>query len=116
MAVDKRMEESARTQTEFANALRDEVRKTIASFGEGLKADVKTLTDAIELRDRGIQLLEMANSERDPLRQQELLTFLVVGGGFTGVELAGEGSHGGQPVPDAGNGVGSRSDKDFARW
>ena len=46
VAVDKRMEESARTQTEFANALRDEVRKTIASFGEGLKTDVKTLTDA----------------------------------------------------------------------
>jgi DNA recombination protein RmuC len=46
VAVDKRMEESARTQTEFANALRDEVRKTIASFGEGLKTDVKTLNDA----------------------------------------------------------------------
>ncbi|MBL8782834.1 MAG: DNA recombination protein RmuC [Alphaproteobacteria bacterium] len=46
VAVDKRMEEAARTQTEFANALRDEVRKTIASFGEGLKTDVKTLTDA----------------------------------------------------------------------
>lgn len=44
-STDKRLEEFARTQAEFANALREEVRKTIASFGEGLKADVKTLTD-----------------------------------------------------------------------
>ena len=45
-SVDKRLEEFARTHAEFANALRDEVRKTIAGFGDGLKADVKTLTDA----------------------------------------------------------------------
>src|SRR5262245_25743546 len=45
-STDKRLEEFARTQTEFANALREEVRKTIAGFGEGLKSDVKTLTDA----------------------------------------------------------------------
>jgi len=52
--------------------------------------EMKTLIHAIGLRDRGIQLLEMANSERDPERRRALLTFLVVGGGFTGVELAGE--------------------------
>ena len=52
--------------------------------------EMKTLTDAIELRDRGIQFLEMADSEPSAARRRELLTFLVVGGGFTGVELAGE--------------------------
>lgn len=45
-SVDKRFEEFARTHAEFANALREEVRKTIAAFGEGLKTDVKTLADA----------------------------------------------------------------------
>ena len=45
-AVDKRFEEFARTHAEFANALRDEVRKTINTFGETLKSDVKTLADA----------------------------------------------------------------------
>jgi len=52
--------------------------------------EMKTIADAIELRDRGIQFLEMANSEPSAARRRELLTFLVVGGGFTGVELAGE--------------------------
>jgi DNA recombination protein RmuC len=46
LSTDKRLEEFARTNAEFANALREEVRKTIAGFGEGLKADVKILTDA----------------------------------------------------------------------
>jgi DNA recombination protein RmuC len=45
-SVDKRFEEFVRTHAEFANALRDELRKTIASFGEGLKTDVKALADA----------------------------------------------------------------------
>jgi DNA recombination protein RmuC len=45
-SVDKRFEEFARTQAEFANALRDEVRRTINTFGEGLKVDVKSLADA----------------------------------------------------------------------
>jgi DNA recombination protein RmuC len=45
-AVDKRFEEFVRTHAEFATALRDELRKTIASFGEGLKTDVKALADA----------------------------------------------------------------------
>ncbi|MBL9096136.1 MAG: DNA recombination protein RmuC, partial [Alphaproteobacteria bacterium] len=45
-SVDKRFEEFARTHAEFANALRDEVRRTINTFGEGLKTDVKALADA----------------------------------------------------------------------
>lgn len=46
VSVDKKLEEFARTHADFANALREEVRKTIAAFGEGLKVDVKALAEA----------------------------------------------------------------------
>ncbi|RYG36877.1 NAD(P)/FAD-dependent oxidoreductase [bacterium] len=52
--------------------------------------EMKSLTDAIEHRDRGIRLLELANTLTDPVERKKLLTFVVVGGGYTGVELAGE--------------------------
>jgi NADH dehydrogenase len=52
--------------------------------------ELKTMGDAIALRDRAIQLLEQADATRDPVLKKELLTFVVVGGSFTGVELAGE--------------------------
>lgn len=45
-SVDKKLEEFARTHVEFADRLRTEVRQTIASFGETLKGDVKTLAEA----------------------------------------------------------------------
>ncbi len=45
-SVDKRFEEFVRTHAEFATALRDELRRTMTTFGEGLKTDVKTLADA----------------------------------------------------------------------
>jgi NADH dehydrogenase len=50
----------------------------------------KTLGDAIYLRNWAIELLEMAAVEKDPALRAELLTFVVGGGGFTGVEVAGE--------------------------
>lgn len=50
----------------------------------------KTLGDAIRLRNRVIALLEMAEIEQDPAARVELLTLVVAGGGFTGVEVAGE--------------------------
>lgn len=50
----------------------------------------KTLADAIRLRNRVIALLEVAEIETDPAARAELLTILVAGGGFTGVEIAGE--------------------------
>ncbi|RYG46064.1 NAD(P)/FAD-dependent oxidoreductase [bacterium] len=52
--------------------------------------EMKSLNDAIEHRDRGIRMLELANTLTDPLERKRLLTFVVVGGGYTGVELAGE--------------------------
>ena len=54
-SVDKRFEEFARTQAEFANALREEVRKTINTFGEGLKSDVKTLADASSVTQEALR-------------------------------------------------------------
>ena len=51
--------------------------------------DFKTLPDAIRIRNRVIDMFERADRESDPRRRQELLTFVIVGGGFAGVELAG---------------------------
>ncbi|HEX8917454.1 MAG TPA: NAD(P)/FAD-dependent oxidoreductase [Chloroflexota bacterium] len=50
----------------------------------------KTLGDAILLRNRAIEMLEIAEIERDPTAREEILTVVVAGGGFSGVELAGE--------------------------
>ncbi len=51
---------------------------------------LKTLEDADALRNHLIWLLELADTVDDPLRRRQLLTLVVVGGGFTGVETAGE--------------------------
>ncbi len=50
---------------------------------------LKTLGDALALRNRVIQQLERAEAEPDPERRKHLLSFAIVGGGFTGIELAG---------------------------
>jgi NADH:quinone reductase (non-electrogenic) len=50
---------------------------------------LKTLDDALEMRRRVLLAFEAAERETDPLRQRRLLTFVIVGGGPTGVELAG---------------------------
>ncbi len=50
----------------------------------------KTLADAIFLRNRTIDLFELADQEDDPARRAELLSFIVVGAGLVGVELLGE--------------------------
>ena len=50
---------------------------------------LKTLEDALAIRRRILVAFEEAERETDPARQQRLLTFLLVGGGPTGVELAG---------------------------
>jgi len=54
-------------------------------FAPGLK----TLEDALEIRRRILYAFELAEREPDEMRRRELLTFVVVGGGPTGVELAG---------------------------
>src|SRR3972149_7226285 len=50
---------------------------------------LKTLDDALEMRRRVLLAFEAAERERDPERQRRLLTFVIIGGGPTGVELAG---------------------------
>jgi NADH dehydrogenase len=50
---------------------------------------LKSLEDAIDIRGRILLSFEMAEREHDAIARQKLLTFVVVGGGPTGVELAG---------------------------
>jgi NADH dehydrogenase len=49
----------------------------------------KTLLDAIAIRNRVIDIFERADREQDLARRRELLAFVIAGGGFAGVELAG---------------------------
>jgi len=56
-----------------------------APFAPGLK----TLDDALEIRRRVLIAFERAESETDAARRAAWLTFVVIGGGATGVELAG---------------------------
>jgi NADH dehydrogenase len=50
---------------------------------------LKTLDDALNIRRRVLLAFEAAEMESDPAVQRRLLTFIIVGGGPTGVELAG---------------------------
>jgi NADH dehydrogenase len=50
---------------------------------------LKTLEDALAIRRRILVAFERAERETDPARQRRLMTFVMVGGGPTGVELAG---------------------------
>jgi NADH:ubiquinone reductase (H+-translocating) len=50
---------------------------------------LKTVEDALEMRRRIFSAFEAAEQEPDPDRRKALMTFVVVGGGPTGVELAG---------------------------
>jgi len=56
-----------------------------AKFAPGLKS----LEDACEIRRRFLLTFEQAEREPDPEARRALLTYVVVGGGATGVELAG---------------------------
>jgi len=50
---------------------------------------LKTLDDALEIRRRILMAFERAEREPDPAKRAAWLTFVVIGGGPTGVELAG---------------------------
>ena len=50
---------------------------------------LKTLEDATTIRRRILTAFEMAERESDPQRRAEYLTFVIIGGGPTGVEVAG---------------------------
>ena len=51
---------------------------------------MKTLNDAVMLRNRIIDMLEQAENETNPILRKSFLNFVVVGGGFAGIETAGE--------------------------
>ncbi len=55
----------------------------------GLAPGLKTIEDATEIRRRILSAFERAERETDPKVRERLLTFVVVGGGPTGVEMAG---------------------------
>jgi NADH:ubiquinone reductase (H+-translocating) len=63
-------------------------------FGKDEWSDVscslKTLADAVDLRNRFYGAFEEAERAEDPAERERWLTFVVIGGGPTGVELAGE--------------------------
>ena len=60
-------------------------RNEFAKFAPG----VKTLADAVSTRNKILQAFELAEAEEDPSRHSDLLTFVLVGAGPTGVEMAG---------------------------
>ncbi|HWK89448.1 MAG TPA: NAD(P)/FAD-dependent oxidoreductase [Longimicrobium sp.] len=66
---------------------------THAYFGhpewEPLAPGLKTIEDATEVRRRFLLAFEAAEQEDDPVERGALLTFVIIGGGPTGVEMAG---------------------------
>jgi NADH dehydrogenase len=50
---------------------------------------LKSIEDALDIRQRVLLAFEMAERETSPARRKDLLSFVVIGGGPTGVELAG---------------------------
>ena len=55
----------------------------------GLAPGLKSIEDALEIRRRIFLAYEQAERETDLVRQREWMTFVIVGGGATGVEMAG---------------------------
>jgi len=51
---------------------------------------LKTVGDALHIRNRVIERLEQATIHPDPHHRRHLTSFIVIGGGFSGVETAGE--------------------------
>lgn len=57
----------------------------VQKYGFGMK----TLDEAVNIRNHLLKMFELASHEHNPDKRRALLTFLVVGGGPTGVESAG---------------------------
>jgi NADH:ubiquinone reductase (H+-translocating) len=56
---------------------------------EKLAFNFKSLLDAIRIRNHVIEMFERADREADASQRVPLLSFVIAGGGFAGVELAG---------------------------
>ncbi len=60
---------------------------------DGAKEHALTLwsyEDAIRIKSHIIEIMGEASVETDPVRRRNLLTFMVIGSGFTGIEMVGE--------------------------
>ncbi|MCC7370305.1 MAG: FAD-dependent oxidoreductase [Chloroflexi bacterium] len=51
---------------------------------------IKTIGDALQIRNRALEMLEAAENTDDPDERRRMLTFVVAGGGYSGVEMAAE--------------------------
>ena len=51
---------------------------------------IKTIGDALQIRNRAVEMLEAAENTPDPEQRRQMLTFVVAGGGYSGVEIAAE--------------------------
>ena len=60
-------------------------RNEFEEFAPGMKR----LADAVSSRNKILQAFEQAEAEEDPIRHRDLLTFVLIGAGPTGVEMAG---------------------------
>jgi NADH:ubiquinone reductase (H+-translocating) len=56
---------------------------------EKFSFNFKTLLDSIRIRNHVIEMFEAADREPDPCLRKAILTFVIAGGGFAGIELAG---------------------------
>ncbi len=65
---------------------------THSYFGHGefekFAPGLKSLADAVSIRNKVLEAFEQAEMEEDPSRHRDLLTFILVGAGPTGVEMA----------------------------
>jgi NADH dehydrogenase len=56
---------------------------------EAFAPGMKSVADAVSSRNKILQAFELAEAEEDPVRHRDLLTFILIGAGPTGVEMAG---------------------------
>ena len=63
---------------------------SVTTSGKTHAPELKSLAGALDIRSRILAAFEAAEVEPDPARRRGWLTFVVVGGGPTGVEMAGQ--------------------------
>jgi NADH dehydrogenase len=82
-------QDSELTYGQLVLALGAETNQMMISGSENALT-FKTLADAVLLRNHVIEQFERADVETSPERKRRLLTFVIIGGGFVGIELFGE--------------------------
>jgi NADH dehydrogenase len=85
--------ESLRTQMKYDHLVVASGNTSNVSFIPGMAEHaftLKSIMDALHIQEHVIGQLEKAELEKNPTKKSLLLKFVVVGGGFSGVELAGE--------------------------